>query len=98
MFKSIAGKYRDIVGMTTVVNINHDILFNVWNNVVTKLSDIGFDIAVTMTDGHSSNMKLFNKRILADCPSESLSIFRGMAREDRIFLLYDTVHLFKNFF
>ena len=41
--------------MTPLVNINHDILFNVWNNVVTKLSDIGFDIAVMMTDGHSSN-------------------------------------------
>ena len=55
--------------MTPAVNINYDILFNVWSNVVTTLSDIRFDITVTMTDGHSSNMKLFNKRTIADCPT-----------------------------
>ena len=31
---------------------------------MSEMTKIGFDIAVTMTDGHSSNMKLFNDKIL----------------------------------
>ena len=49
MLKSVAGKYRDIIVMAPVVNINADILFEVWSNVVRVVTDIGFDVAVTMT-------------------------------------------------
>ena len=63
MLKAIAGKHRDIVAMLPIININADILHSVWKNVVSQISDIGFDIYVTMTDGHSSNMSLFNKKI-----------------------------------
>ena len=64
MLRAIAGKFSDIVAMVPIDNINADILFSVWKNVVSQISDIGFDISVTITDGHSSNMSLFNKKIL----------------------------------
>ena len=64
MMKSIAGKYRDIVAMAPVVNINADKLHLLWTDVVNKVIKIGFDVAVTMTDGHSSNMNFFNKKML----------------------------------
>ena len=64
MLKSIAGKYRDIIAMVPVVNINAGILYDVWKNVMKVTAEIGFDVAVTMTDGHSSNMSLFNSKIL----------------------------------
>ena len=43
--------------MGPIVNISADKLFSVWKNVVTKVSGIGFDIAVTMTDGHCLMIK-----------------------------------------
>ena len=50
--------------MAPVVNINADKLYSIWKNVVSQVTAIGFDVAVTMTDGNSSNMKLFNNKIL----------------------------------
>ena len=64
MLKSIAGKYRDIIAMMPIASISADILYQVWNNVVSFVSTIGFDIAVTMTDDHSANVCLFHKKIL----------------------------------
>ena len=64
IIKSVAGMYRDILSMVPIVNINADKLYSIWKNVVSQVTAIGFDIAVTMTDGHSSNMKLFNIKTL----------------------------------
>ena len=44
MIKSIVGKYCDIIAMVPVVNINADILYSVWKNIVTQISKTGFDI------------------------------------------------------
>ena len=96
MVKSIAGKYRDIVSMTPVVDINANLLYTVWRNVVIQLSNIGFDVAVNMTDGHSSNMTLFNSKILKN-PSD-LSIVNEMNPDNLIFPLFDQVYIFKNFY
>ena len=51
MLKSIAGKYRDIVTMAPVININADKLHSIWTDVMEKVENIGFDVAVTMTMG-----------------------------------------------
>ena len=61
MIKSIAGKHRDVVFMFPIVGINAEKLYSIWKNVVSQMTAIGFDIAVTMTDGHSSNMKLITR-------------------------------------
>ena len=97
MIKSIAGRQRDIVSMVPIVNISADILYSIWKNIVSQVTKIGFDIAVTMTDGHSSNMALFNKRILKDVPMH-LSIPNESNPGSSIFMFYDTVHIFKNFY
>jgi len=64
MIKSVLGKYRDIIAMTPISSINADKLSSIWTDVVGKVEKIGFDPAVTMTDGHSSNISLFNNKIL----------------------------------
>ena len=51
MLKSIAGKYRDIVTMSPVININADKLHSIWTDVMKNVEKIGFDVAVTMTMG-----------------------------------------------
>ena len=81
--------------MVPIVNISADKLFSVWKNVVTKVSEIGFDIAVKMTDGHSANMKLFNDKILTG--SGNLSIPNLDFPGSYIFPMYDPSHIFKNF-
>ena len=61
MIKSIAGNYRDIIAMVPIVNINTDILYKVWLNVLKVVSNLGFNVTDTMTDGHSSNVKFCTK-------------------------------------
>ena len=95
MLKSVAGKYRDIVAMAPISNISADKLYKIWIDVVTKVSKIGFDTPVTMTDGHSSNMSLFNKKLLK-CKTDMYTII-DVDTQAKNFPCYDFTHLFKNF-
>ena len=94
MLKSIAGKYRDVVAMAPISNISADKLHAIWTDIVTKIIKIGFDPAVTMTDGHSSNMALFNKKLL----KEKTDLNTVIDDESKNFPCYDNTHLFKNFY
>ena len=67
-------------------------LHKVWSNVTKVATEIGFDIVVTMTDGHSAKVKLFNTKLLQGLNTFTLNQWSG----NNIYLLYDTVHLFKN--
>lgn len=35
-------------------------LHNIWKNIATKLTELGFEVVITMTDGHSANVKFFH--------------------------------------
>ena len=59
MIKSVAGKYRDVVSMSPVVNINADKLSKIWHSVVKVITNIGFDSVLTMADGHRSNIRFY---------------------------------------
>ena len=48
MLKSVAGRYRDVISMSTICNINADKLYEVWSNVIKVASEIGFDIVVIL--------------------------------------------------
>ena len=96
MITSIAGKYRDIVAMVPITNINAVKLYFIWKDVITKISKTGFDIAVTMTYGHSANMNLFNKTILRN--ADDLYVLNEKDAGSRNFPFYDNTHLFKNFY
>ena len=54
MIKSVAGKYRDVVCMSPIHNLNSEKLLKVWNNVIRVVTKIGFDVVLTMVDGHQS--------------------------------------------
>jgi hypothetical protein len=56
MVKSVCGKYRDIVSMTPITNINCVKIRTIWESNMKTLTDVGFDVCVTMTDGHESNV------------------------------------------
>ena len=96
MVKSVRGKYRDVVSMTQISNISADKLINVWQNCISVLSEIGFIAVVTMTDGHKSNESFFKK--LLEHNIDSFHIDHPHFSGQNIFLLFDPVHLFKNFY
>ena len=96
MVKSISGKYRDVVSMTPITNINSDKLHVIWNNNMQVLTQIGFDVCVTMTDGHDSNVNFFNE--LRGGKNILKPIQNPFDSEKQVFLLFDPVHLFKNFY
>ena len=59
-----------------------------------KVGNIGFDVAVTMTDGHSSNMNFFSNKLLKNKSDVCLSMESG----SKNFPFYDNTHIFKNFY
>ena len=61
MIKSTSGKYRDVISMTPIANINDEKLYTAWDNSVEVLTSIGFDVVATMTDGHLFNLKRFGR-------------------------------------
>ena len=94
MLKSVTGRYRDEISMSPICNINADKLYEVWSNVIKVASEIGFDIVVTMADGYSANVKLFKTKLL--CGIETPCVPNPWVPNQNIYLLYDTVHFFKN--
>ena len=80
--------------MVPIVKINFEKLYTIWKDVMNKVAKIGFDAAVTMTDGHSSNMSFFNKRILNK--KMDLSVSNEALPGSQNFPFYDSTHLFKN--
>ena len=42
MIKSACGKYRDIIGMVPITNIDANKLYTVWKSCIVVFSDIGF--------------------------------------------------------
>ena len=96
MIKSVAGNYKDVVSITCMVNINADILHKVWLNVVKVVTELKFGITVTMTDGHSSNVKFFKEKL---CDGFiKMWVPNPLSPGNRIFLLFDPTHLFKNIY
>ena len=95
MASSIGGQYRDMIAMYPLVKISADILKSTLCKVLKTLSDIGFDVVTNITDGHSANRKLY--KCLGGGTLMS-SIEHPANSEDTLFLLFDPVHLFKNFY
>ena len=93
MIKSAAGRYRDIICMTPISNINAEKISTVWRSCLEVTTKIGFDVVLTMTDGLEANVRFFRmiceSKVLINNPYNLLNL---------IFFLFDTIHLFKNIY
>lgn len=96
MIKSIAGRYHDVVTLTPLTCINSGIILKVYMTLLKTVVEIGFDVTVTLVDGHSSNCKFFKDELCSGMLN--CSINNPLKSQNRIFLLFDPVHLFKNFY
>jgi hypothetical protein len=63
--------------------------------VLKALLSIGFFVAVVLLDGHRINMKFFAE--LGDGNLE-ICIQNPIQSSSKLFLMFDPVHLFKNFY
>ena len=99
MIKSIAGKYRDVISMTPINRLNADKLVKIWNNVIKAVTEVGFDVVVTTVDGMRTNVSFYNKLAVPSSRSTNqLYVKNPYAPSRTIFLTFDPVHLFKNFY
>ena len=104
MLKSVAGKYRDIISMSPQSNISAEKIFVVWKNLMKVLTEIGFDVRITMNDQHPSNVKFFGLLLGKSvnlalqesrlCGLYTLNPYNGK----KVYLAFDTTHVFKNFY
>ena len=50
MLKSVAGGFRDVVTMAPITNISSEKIYEVWKNVVKKVTELSFNVVVTTID------------------------------------------------
>jgi hypothetical protein len=96
MIKSVAGTFKDMVAMMPLVKIDSKILDGLVRKVIHAVQSVGFTVVTILTDAHSSNRKLYADELCKgtmDC-----SILNPADDRLQIFLLFDPVHIFKNFF
>ena len=95
MLKSVAGHYKDIVSLTPLTRIDYKIIAEVFTALLETAVKIGCDITVSLLDGHSSNCKCYKELCSGMI---NLSIVNPLKAGYRILLLFDPVHVFKNFY
>ena len=98
MIKSVAGKYRDIISISPISNLTAKKQYDIWYNTALALSEIGFDIAVTMTDGNDVNRKCFKDFICQGsmklCIDSPFNQSDDNTETQKMFLMFDPLHLF----
>ena len=96
MIKSICVIYRDVISMIPMTNINATILYTIWESNIKVLTEIGFNIVATITDGHESNAKFFAR--LLGINLQPYYVNNPYSSGKKIFLLFDPVHVFKHIY
>lgn len=92
MIRSVAGKYRDMVAMHPISKIDSSVIEKFYQQVLSAVTDIGLTVVSVSTDGHSANRKFFEQL----CGGKIAPLVE--ADGEKIHLLFDPVHLFKNFY
>ncbi len=95
MISSVGGKYEDMVCFAPTVTLDWSTLLQHFNKVFQALHSIGFHIIVVGSDGHKTNVKFFTQLSGGDL---RIRIPNPLDNSLPVFLLFDSVHLMKNFF
>lgn len=97
LISSVAGHYEDIITMSPVPSITTEAIRDIFFKVLKVLTEIGFVVVSCTTDGHRTNQSFHNS--LGDDGKHPEWIENPYSPESaRIYTIYDTVHLFKNFY
>jgi len=94
LISSVAGKYKDIVALLPLNQISADIMEKLYFKVLKGLFEVRFQVCHTSLDGHAVNVK-FYKLLSSGGLQDSIT---NPHSGEKNFLLFDKVHLFKNFY
>ena len=96
LISSVAGNYEDTISMTPVPSITAEEIRDIFFKVLKTLTEIGFTVVSCTTDGHRSNQAFHNS--LGQDGRHPEYICNPYRTNNRIFTMYDNVHIFKNFY
>jgi hypothetical protein len=95
LVSSLGGSYEDMICFIPTVTLNWSTLLKHFSTVLSSLHSIGFNVVLVLLDGHKTNIKFFlelgngHKEICIQHPFNTSS---------KLFLMFDPVHIFKNFY
>ncbi len=95
MVNSVCEKYEDLVCFVPVVTLTWEILIKHFMIVLEALEKIGFQVLLILSDGHKTNVKLYIELGQGNLKPRIPHPFRP---DEPLFLLFDPVHLMKNFY
>ena len=97
LVSSVAGRYEDIITMSPVPSITTEAIREIFFKVLKTLTEIGFCVVSCTTDGHRTNQSFHNS--LGTNGQHPEWIINPYSTDGaRVYTMYDTVHLFKNFY
>ena len=96
LISSVAGTYEDIISMSPISSITAEEIRAIFFTVLKTLTEIGFTVVSCTTDGHRTNQAFHNS--LGEDGRHPEFIVNPFNSFTRIYTMYDSVHLYKNFF
>ncbi|KAF0287545.1 hypothetical protein FJT64_014052 [Amphibalanus amphitrite] len=97
LISSVAGRYEDIITMSPVPSITTEAIREIFFKVLKTLTEIGFSVVSCTTDGHRTNQS-FHNGLGTDGEHPEWIINPYSTDGARVYTMYDSVHLFKNFY
>ncbi len=95
MVTSLCGSYEDMVCYVPIITLNWSLLLGHFNTVLTALQSVGLNVALVLVDGHKTNIRFF---LELGQGSHEIEIQHPVQTDARLFLMFDSVHIFKNFY
>ena len=93
MLSSLFSDNRDVVSIVPVLQMNAEYLCDLLKQVIINVSTAGYRIIAVISDNNVVNRNSFKK--LADSDSLVPFIYNPVHRDQKIFILFDSVHILK---
>ncbi|CAH0765012.1 unnamed protein product [Bemisia tabaci] len=93
MYHSVQEKNKDVIALFPVRSITAEILYKLVRPVLKVMEEVGFRVLCLIADDNQVNAKMF--KMLGDGTLKTC-VPHPFNKEEKLFLLFDQVHLFKN--
>ncbi|KAF0311117.1 hypothetical protein FJT64_018038 [Amphibalanus amphitrite] len=94
---SVAGTYQDMICMQPVPHVKTSDINDIFNKTLKGLTELGLTVVSVTTDNHRTN-QAWHRSLGTDGHHPEYVINPYSDDEEKIFTLYDTVHVFKNLY
>ncbi|XP_043208122.1 uncharacterized protein LOC122373815 [Amphibalanus amphitrite] len=93
---SVAGTYQDMICMQPVPHVKTSDINDIFNKTLKGLTELGLTVVSVTTDNHRTNQAWH--RSLGTDGHHPEYLINPYSDDEKIFTLYDTVHVFKNLY